>query len=178
MDKSPKQIVRTKRLVLREATLDDAEFILQLVNEPGWQRYIKQHSIDSLPKAREYIQQRLLSAYEQHGYGLWLMQRTSDGAMLGMCGLVRRESLPEPDLGFAQLEQHCGQGYAQEAGEAVIQYATKHLLARTLLAITMPENERSIDLLLRLGFSYNADFIADESQERLLLYALELDNGH
>lgn len=176
MSGSQKEIARTKRLIIREASLDDAEFVLELINEPGWRRYISEHSIDSLDKARDYISERLLSAYKQHGYGLWLMQRASDGAMLGMCGLVRRESLPGPDLGFAQLEQHSGQGYAFEASQAAINYAVQHALTRRLLAITLPENRRSIRLLEQLGFSYDTDFIADDTEERLLMYALTIAN--
>ena len=169
-----KEIARTKRLVLREASLDDAEFVLELINDPGWLKYISQHSIDTLEKAKEYIEERLLSAYNQHGYGLWLMQRASDSVMIGMCGLVRRESLPGPDLGFALVQQYSGLGYAQEASEAAIQYAIKHSIDSTLLAITLPENQPSINLLERLGFSYDADFIAQDSEERLLRYALDI----
>ncbi|MFK7733040.1 MAG: GNAT family N-acetyltransferase [Pseudomonadales bacterium] len=173
-----KQIAKTSRLILREATLDDAGFILELINEPGWRKYISQHTIDTLAKAKEYIDERLLSAYKQHGYGLWLMQRASDNAMLGMCGLVKRESLPGPDLGFAQLEQYAGQGYAHEASEAAIEYAFSNSLSPTLLAITLPENQRSIRLLERLGFTYDADFNADDTEERLLMYALDIAQDH
>lgn len=178
MNSASKEVARTSRTVLREASLDDAEFVLELINEPGWRQYISQHSIDTLDQAKEYIEQRLLSAYKQHGFGLWLMQRVSDNAMLGMCGLVRRESLPYPDLGFAQLERYCGQGYAQEASNAVIQYVASNSLSPTLLAITLPENQRSIHLLERLGFSYDSDFITDDTQERLLMYALSIAKGH
>ncbi|MEM8496618.1 MAG: GNAT family N-acetyltransferase [Pseudomonadota bacterium] len=176
MNSSVKEIARTKRLILREASLDDAEFVLELINDPGWLKYIYQHSINSLEKAKDYINERLLSAYKQHDYGLWLMQRASDSAMIGMCGLVRRETLPGPDLGFAQLEKYTGQGYAQEASEAAIQYAIHNSLATELLAITLPENQPSIRLLERLGFSYDKDFIPEDTDERLLMYALNISN--
>lgn len=178
MNSSAKEIARTKRLILRQASLDDAAFVLELINDPGWRKYISQHSIDSLEKAKDYINERLLSAYEQHGYGLWLIQRSSDNTMMGMCGLVRRESLPGPDLGFALLDRYSGRGYAQEASEAAIQYAIDNSIAPRLLAITLPENQRSINLLERLGFSYDTDFITDDTEERLLMYALVISNDN
>ncbi len=177
MNKAAKEIAITERIRLREASLDDAEFILELLNEPGWLTYISsQHGVSSLDKARDYISERLLDAYETHGYGLWLIEQKSDNTMLGMCGLVRRDSLPGPDLGFALLERYSGQGYAYEASEAAIQYAKDNSLSHTLLAITLPENTSSIRLLERLGFSFDSDLIYEETEERLLKYALAINS--
>ncbi len=178
MNKTTDKIAISKRLCLREASLDDAGFILELVNDPGWLTYISQHSINTLDKARDYICERLLAAYAEHGYGLWLIERVSDNAMLGMCGLVRRESLPAPDLGFALLAQYSGQGYAFEASQAAIQYAKDNTPYGSLLAITLPDNKASIRLLQRLGFTYDSDFIAEDTNERLLKFALTLSSGY
>lgn len=147
-------IAETPRLRLRQLRLDDAAFILRLVNEPSWLRYIGDKQVRSLDDARAYLSNGPLAMYAREGFGLWLLERLEDGLPLGMCGLIKRDSLPDPDLGFALLPEYEGQGYAREAAEATLAQArTRYRLAR-VLAITSLENPRSIGLLQRLGFAY------------------------
>lgn len=149
--------LETERLLLREVTFADAEFILQLTNEPGWLRFIGDKNIASLEDARAYIQDSIITSYQENGFGIWLVELKSlDGSKalpLGTCGLINRPTLKDIDLGFAYLATAAGKGYAFEAAQAVIIYAKKTIELTRLLAITLPENERSINLLSKLGFN-------------------------
>lgn len=145
-------ILSTARLRLREATPADAAFLLRLINEPGWHRYINDPGVRTLEQALVWMEGRLLKSYREQGFGFWLLERREDGELLGMCGLFRRPALDGPDLGYALLAQYEGQGYAREAAEGCIRYAREILGWQQLLAITSPENPRSHALLRKLGF--------------------------
>lgn len=167
-------ILKTDRLILRQASINDSEFILALLNEPAWHEFIATHSIDTLEKSAEYIEQKLLAMYREHGFGLWLVE-TIDGLVpVGLCGLLKRESLPHLDLGFALLAQYSGQGFAFEAAMASLAYARNELREQTVLAISKPSNRRSIALLKKLGFGYESEFSHPGSTEVLWLYATAL----
>ncbi|ROH89057.1 N-acetyltransferase [Stagnimonas aquatica] len=154
MSETASAIAETRRLRLRPLRLDDAAFILRLVNEPGWLRYIGDKQVHTLDAARDYLRNGPLAMYAREGFGLWLLERLDDGLPLGLCGLIKRDSLPDPDIGFALLSEYEGQGYAREAAEATLALArTRYRLAR-VLAITSLENPRSIGLLQALGFAY------------------------
>ena len=100
--------------------------------------------------------------YEEHGFGLWVVELKSTGRPIGICGLVKRTNSDDPDLGFALLEQHQGNGYATEAARASVRFANAELGISRLDAITNPDNERSIAVLKRLGFRYRADKVVDD----------------
>jgi ribosomal-protein-alanine N-acetyltransferase len=144
-------VLETDRLVLREFEPDDAAFVVRLLNDPGWLRFIGDRQVRDEAAARDWIERRLVTAYRQHGFGLWAMQRRADGALAGMCGLVRRDGLPEIDLGYALLPAFRGKGLVREAGAACLVHAALALGKRRVLAITDPDNERSIRVLAALG---------------------------
>ncbi|MEN8820139.1 MAG: GNAT family N-acetyltransferase [Abyssibacter sp.] len=144
-------------LYLRQATLDDAEFVRTLVTQPSWVRSIAASGVVSQEDARQYIQTRLLDRYATHGFGLWLVARQADCRLIGMAGLVHRDSLPGPDLGFALLDEHVGRGYAFEAASVVMRVARLRYGLAELYAVVKPDNRRSIQLLQRLGFAYRHD---------------------
>lgn len=147
-------VLATDRLMLRRLTLEDASFILELMTEPSWIRFIGDRGVRTSADARAYIRDGPMVMYEAYGFGLYATQRRRDGALLGLCGLIKREALEEADLGFAFLPRYWGQGYAREAATAVLVYAKeKHGLAR-VLAITALDNQRSIRLLESLGFGF------------------------
>lgn len=152
----------TERLRLREVYLSDAEFMLQLTNEPGWLRFIGDKNISSVEDAETYINESIVSSYQKNGFGIWLVELTgSDSSQtvpIGTCGLINRPTLQAIDLGFAFLASYSGHGYAFEAAQAVICYAKNTAELARLLAITLPDNERSIKLLNKLGFN-NKGFI-------------------
>lgn len=165
-------VIETQRLILREATAEDAAFMLKLLNEPSWRRYIAEHSVATLEDAVTYLVERYLPAYAS-GFGLWIAELRAGGLPVGVCGLVRRPYLDDMDIGFAFLEACWGQGYAREAAESVVAYARRALGASRLLAITLPDNRASIALLERLGFAFERAIQPPDDAQTLSLYVLE-----
>ena len=145
-------ILDTQRLSLREFTPLDAPFLLELLNEPGWVRNISNPGLRTPDDALAWAEGRLFKAYRELGYGFWAVQRRSDGVLVGMCGLFKRPALPEPDLGYALLARHEGQGYALEAARGCVAHAKQVLGWRTLMAMTAIDNPGSVALLGKLGF--------------------------
>lgn len=145
-------VLETPRLALRRFTREDADFILELVNDPSWIRFIGDKGVRSLEDARRYLEAGPIPLYEKHGFGLWAVERKPDGERLGMCGLVKRDHLAHVDLGFAFLPRHRSQGYARESAEGVLAHARDALRLTRLVAITVPANDASARLLGKLGF--------------------------
>ena len=145
-------VLTTPRLQLREFTLADAPFILELVNEPAYIRNIVNRNVRSVDDAENYLRAGPFASYVQYGFGLWHVALRATGEPIGKCGLLKRDWLPDPDIGYAILERHHGQGYAREAAEATLAYARTALGIDRLLATTDPDNDASIALLLKLGF--------------------------
>lgn len=168
-------VLISERLILREANLDDAEFMLQLLSQKSWKKYIADHDIQDVVGARDHLSTKILPGYK-NGRGLWLVALRSSGEAIGICGLVERDFLEDTDLGFAFLETHQGKGFAAEASYAVIEYSRKQLGLASLLAITVPENDNSIKLLQKLGFSFKEE-LSNPDEKRLSVYELRLGNG-
>jgi len=167
------QVMVTERLVLRTLVLEDAAFILELVNDPDWLKYIGDRGVRTLDDARGYIQKGPMEMYARLGYGLFRVELKSDGTPIGLCGLVKRDSLPEVDLGFAFLARHRGQGYAQEAAAATLAHARNAYGLQRILAIVSPGNGRSIRLLQKLGFSFERSLLLAGGTDEVRLYASE-----
>lgn len=146
------RILNTERLALRWFTEDDAAFMLGLLNEPGWIQNISDPEVRDLEQARRWIAERLVHHYWLQGHGFWAVERRSDGELLGLCGIFKRDSLQHPDIGYAFAERHWGHGYAREAALACRQYATEVLGLRHLQAITGSDNTRSGSVLQDIGF--------------------------
>lgn len=164
----------TLRLRLRELTGDDAAFILELVNEPGWLRFIGDRNVHSLEDARGYIERGPRASYAKRGFGLWAVDLRESGERLGMCGLIRRESLPFADLGFAFLERHHRQGYAREAAAAAVALASDTYALTRLLAITDPDNVASRRVLEHAGFAFEREFTWSENGKQQALFSQDL----
>lgn len=148
------RILDTERLVLSRLSPEDAPFILELLNEPDWLRFIGDRNVHDLDGARTYIEKVRVEMYARHGFGLYKVASKSDGVSLGMCGLLKRDSLPDADIGFAFLARHRGRGYAQEAARASLDQGRRAFGLKRILAITDPENMSSIRLLEKLGFRF------------------------
>ena len=148
------RIADTARLRLRELELDDAPFILELVNEPGWLRHIGDKHVATVEDATRYITNSVLRMYERYGFGLYLVESKDGREALGICGLVKRDSLDCPDLGFAFLERHWNHGYASEAARGALTHGRSVLGLARVLAIVSNDNQRSTRLLARLGFRF------------------------
>jgi RimJ/RimL family protein N-acetyltransferase len=152
---APGRIVReTERLLVRRLTLEDDAFVLELLNEPGWLRFIGDRGVRTLADARGYLERVPFTQYAKQGFGLYRLERRADGERVGVCGLIRREGLPDPDIGFALLARHEGNGYALEAAAAVVQHAREDVKLQRLAAIVNPDNVRSIALLEKLGMRF------------------------
>jgi RimJ/RimL family protein N-acetyltransferase len=147
-------ILRTARLQLRELAPRDAPFILVLLNEPSFIQNIGDRGVRSLADAHDYLVNGPIASYTRHGFGLYLVELAATEESIGICGILQREALPDPDLGFAFLPAYWGQGFAFEAAAAVRSYARSQLGVGRLLAITSPRNDASIRLLERLGFRF------------------------
>ena len=148
------ETLETARLLIRRITADDAPFILELLNDAAFLRYIGDRNVRSLEDARKYIADGPVASHAAHGFGLDLVIRKADGAPIGICGLLKRETLPEPDIGFAYLAPYCGAGFGHEAAERCLQHARDVLGVPRVLAITSPDNTASIHLLEKLGFGF------------------------
>lgn len=142
----------TPRLALREFDeRDDAAFVLRLLNEPSFLEFIGDRGVRTLDDARRYLREGPIASCRAHGHGLLRVSTRADGQAIGMCGLVRRDTLPIPDLGFALLPEHWGAGYVQEASAAVLEHGRRTLGLTEVLAITSQHNRRSMDTLRKLG---------------------------
>ncbi len=149
--------IETERLRLRRFTDSDAPLILELLTDPLWLRFIGDRKVRTLEDAGEYLG-KIIRAHDAHGFGLHCVERKSDGVALGMCGLVKRDSLPDPDLGFAFLERFRGEGYAREAAAGTMTHAREVLGLARIFAIATPDNDRSNRLLAKLGFVCEGPF--------------------
>lgn len=150
----PAPVLRTARLALDRITEDDAAFILTLLNEPSFLQFIGDRGVRTLDDARAYIAAGPVASYDAHGFGLYLVRRTADDAPVGMCGLLRRPTLDDADVGFAFLPSFWGQGYAREAAAAVLTHAKRDFGLTRLVAIVSPGNTASTRLLDALGLRY------------------------
>jgi RimJ/RimL family protein N-acetyltransferase len=148
------KVLETERLVLRWLRADDAAFILKLVNEPAWLQHIGDFGVKTLEDARSYIGRSPVAMYARLGFGLYAVERKPTGDPIGICGLIKREALPEVDLGFAFLEEFWGQGYAFESAAATLALGRDHFHFSRILAVSAPENQRSARLLAKLGFQF------------------------
>jgi RimJ/RimL family protein N-acetyltransferase len=143
--------METERLILRELDFSDAEFILALLNEPSFLRYIGDKKVRTIQDAEQYILNGPVASYERHGFGLCAVELKESHTPIGICGLLKRDELPDPDIGFAFLPDFWNRGFAFESAAAVLQDARERLNLHRILAITNQDNEPSIKLLQKLG---------------------------
>ncbi|MBL0594780.1 GNAT family N-acetyltransferase [Aeromonas veronii] len=163
-------MITSSRLILREMIVTDAPFILELLNDGDFYRYIGDRGIRTLEQAQEYIQQGPAVSYARYGHGLYLVERKEDGASLGICGLIKRDTLEQVDIGYAFLPQYRGQGYAIEAAQAALADGKSRLGIGQVVAIVTPGNERSIGLLAKLGLVRSRLVkLSEDADECLLL---------
>lgn len=146
------QPLTTGRTTIREIQLSDAPFIYELMNTPEWLRNIGDRNVKSLDSAKAYIINNIKSSYKENGFGMWLVQITETHKPIGTCGLLQREYLPIPDIGFAFLPEYIGKGFGRESAEAVMHWASENLKTVAIAGFTNPENQASVKLLEKLGF--------------------------
>ena len=169
----PGAILETPRLVLREFTHGDDGFLLRLLNEPSWLRFIGDRGVRTLEDARRYLDDGPRRSQAKNGFALWCVDLKGAGP-IGMCGLVLRDVLPGPDVGFAFLPEAWGKGYAVESAAAVLDHARDVLGMVRVLAITNPDNEASIRVLERIGMGCDGTIRLPGETLDLLLFARDL----
>jgi RimJ/RimL family protein N-acetyltransferase len=148
-------ILETDRLRLRWFidTDRDADFLRALLNDPGWLANIGERNVRTRRQASAWIATRHTATYGRLGFGFWAVERKSDGALLGMCGLVKRDTLMEADVGYALMPAFRGQGYAREAAAACVRYARDVLGLPEVWGITGPDNAPSAGVLQQIGLA-------------------------
>jgi RimJ/RimL family protein N-acetyltransferase len=163
-------VIQTERLVLRHLDLNDDAFILELLNEPAFLRFIGDKGVRTLGDAREYMLKGPIDSYGRHGFGLYAACML-DGTPIGICGLVKRDGLTDADVGFAFLSRHCSKGYATESAAAVLVHARQVLQLQRIVAITSPENLGSIAVLEKIGLKFECMIRLAEHSPELKLFA-------
>lgn len=166
--------INTNRLTLRSFTLSDAAFILELLNSEPWLKYIGDRGVRTTEDAENYIREKILKQYEEHGFGMLAIVEKTSQKIIGSCGLVKRDFLPYSDLGFAFLPGFEGRGFGYESAEVVVKYSREELKKEKLLAITLENNLASNGLLKKLGFEFEENIIFKDDGEELRKYVLEL----
>jgi [ribosomal protein S5]-alanine N-acetyltransferase len=147
-------ILETARLTVRKLSHRDAAFIVQLLNEPDFIRFIADRHVRNEADAISYLDAGPMASYERNGFGLWCVERKIDQAPIGMCGLIRRDTLPDVDIGYAYLSDAYGQGYATEAARGVLAYGRGVLALPRIVAIVDLENAGSIHVLEKIGLTF------------------------
>ena len=163
-------VLETERLTLRRLTTDDAAFIFRLVNEPSWLRFIGDKGVKTLDDAHDYIRNGPIASYERFGFGLYLAELKGSSRPIGMCGLLKRDTLEHPDIGFALLPEFWGQGYAYESAAAVMAFGKDVLGLDRILAVTNPDNYGSIRLLEKLGLRANGTVMLSDDGPELRVF--------
>lgn len=166
-------VLETERLILRWLTTDDAAFILELLNEPSWIRYIGDKGVRTLEDAKNYILTGPLNMYSQLGFGLYLVECKQGRTPIGICGLLKRDTLEYPDIGFAFLSKYQTQGYGFESASATLKYGHEQLHLKRILAITSMDNHGSSKLLEKIGMKFEGTIIFPNDKEELKLFASE-----
>lgn len=165
--------ISTERLTIRPLTLEDAAFIVTLVNDPDWLRFIGDKAVHSEDDARRYLAAGPLAMYGLHGFGLCAVERNSDRSTIGMCGLIRRDGLQDVDIGYAFLPDARGQGFALEAAQAVLEHGLSTIGIGRIVAITDPDNAASTRVLERIGMRFERHMHLKDNAKRVALYAIE-----
>ncbi len=190
------KILETNRLILREINETNSAFILDLLNQPSFVKYIGDRNVRTIEEAEVFIANRLANSYAENGFGLYAVELKTElgtnadtqiaaneiqnpqpkiqNPLIGICGFVKRDTLPDADIGFAFLPQFCGKGFAFEAAEAVMQYGKTELNLRRVLAITTQNNETSGKLLKKLGFKFERLIKLPHDAEELKLFSFDM----
>lgn len=167
-------VLQTERLNLRQLNAGDAAFILELLNDESFLRNIGDRGVRTLEDAVQYILKGPVESYERNGFGFWLVELKREGTPAGICGLVKRDALPDVDIGYAFLPRFRARGYASEAADAVLSYARGALGLRRVLAIVNPDNSGSIKVLEKIGLKFERLVRLSEDAPEIMLFASDL----
>jgi [ribosomal protein S5]-alanine N-acetyltransferase len=163
-------LIHTDRLAIQYITGEYSNFIYRLLNDPSWIKYIGDKGIKTEEDAKNYIQNGPIQMYQDFGFGLYLVTLKETGEPIGLCGLIKRPTLENIDLGYAFLPEYTGKGYALEATKAVLQYGNEQLLIDKIVAITTIDNFSSQKVLLKLGFTFDSLIKEKDEAKELKLF--------
>ena len=173
MKDSAMTILETRRLILRRFTFEDAPFILELLNDSSFLRFIGDRGVRNLEEAKGYILNGPMASYEKFGFGLWLVESKGTAESMGMCGLLKRDNLPDVDIGFAFLPRFWGREYAVEAAAAVRDYGRDVVGLKRLVAVTDRVNKGSIRVLEKTGLRFERMIQFHEGEPESRLFGLD-----
>lgn len=159
--------------MLRRFTLNDAPFIVELLKQPSFLRFIGGRGVKPHQDARQYLLKGPLASYERSGFGLYLVFLRRTGDPIGMCGLLKRDTLPDVDVGFAFLPAHWGKGYAFESASAVLAHGRSTFGLKRIVAITSPDNVASIKVLEKIGLKFEAVIRLGGDPREVRLFAVD-----
>jgi ribosomal-protein-alanine N-acetyltransferase len=169
--------LETQRLLLRRFEFSDAPFLVTLLNEPSFLQNIGDRGVRNIEDAHRYLREGPLAMYERFGFGLWHVARKVDGAAVGMCGLLKRDSLPDVDLGYAYLPAHWGQGFAFEAAAATLRHGARKFGLKRIIGVVSPANSASIRVLEKLGMHFERMYPMHPGEPEVRLYGRELEDS-
>lgn len=164
-------IIETERLIICHLSEGDSEFILELLNSPGWLKFIGNKNVKTKTDAANYIINGPLKSYAVNGFGLYLVKLKNINTPVGICGLIKRDTLENIDIGFALLPEYEGNGYAFESADAVLKHAKKDLGIKKIVAITDKDNVNSIRLLEKAGLTFEKNILLKEDDKELMLFS-------
>jgi RimJ/RimL family protein N-acetyltransferase len=165
------KVLETDRLMLRKLSVEDAPFILKLVNEPSFLRFIGDKGVRTLDEARDYILEGPVDSYDRLGFGLYMVESKENGTAIGMCGLIKRETLEDVDIGYAFLPEFWGKGYAFEAAAAVMEFGKSAFGLERIVAVVSTENYSSIKVLEKIGLRFERMVRLFEGDEEIKLFS-------
>jgi len=157
----------TQRLLLDKLTINDDDFIFELVNTPEWIKFIGDRKVKNLSDANAYIRKIM----ESPAINYWVVRNRDTKIPMGIITLIKREYLGHPDIGFAFLKRYAGQGYAFEAAKEVLLDISKDGHEK-ILATTVRTNTNSISLLEKLGLRFDREM--QWENEKLLVYSIKM----
>jgi RimJ/RimL family protein N-acetyltransferase len=169
--------LETPRLVLRRFEFDDAPFVVALLNQPSFIANIGDRGVRSLEDAQRYLREGPMSMYEKHGFGLWHASRKPDGAPVGMCGLLKRDHLPDVDVGYAFMPEFWGVGYAFEAASAALRHGREKFGLQRVIGVVSEGNSASIRVLEKLGMRFERMHFMRADEPPVRLYGSSLSGA-
>lgn len=162
--------LETARLSLRRFTFDDAPFVVELLTQPSFIRNIGDRGVRNVDDARRYLRDGPMAMYGKFGFGLWRAARRADDVFVGMCGLLKRDILPDVDVGYAFLPEHWGQGYAVEAAGATVAYGARQFGLKRIIGVVSDHNAASIRVLEKIGMRFERMYPMHPGEPDVRLY--------
>jgi RimJ/RimL family protein N-acetyltransferase len=169
--------IETPRLLLRRLEFADAPFLVTLLNEPSFIENIGDRGVRSIEDAQRYLREGPLAMYQKYGFGLWHTARKTDGMAVGLCGLLRRDILPDVDVGYALLPAFWGMGFAYEATSATLRHGADKFGLERVIGVVSEGNAGSIRVLEKLGMSFERMFAMRENEPPVRLYGRTLNDA-